>query len=295
MPLAATVIGSASGSGDTLLIPLLTSVPRTSPSVFSAIIFFGSGVINPGLASVFDDAPPQDDYSFCLFEDGLNNYQAPGPTPNIGGIANDLTTENTITCSVPGGTTGWSQIIAVNVLGIGGFGGTGFSPLLPAGMAVGLEGLQEAERPVGGGGSSAPGVTWVYGGGFPPNLFDPSGATDTNWDWINGEIAFYPIFAQDPAPLGVWSWADGSITDWFQITDDFDGANYNSTALGMAAVIPGAAGPTLTGSWTGGQNKGSGEHGAAFLSGDGPGECTAPPVFGGPVFNHMHRAGAVGD
>lgn len=290
MPLVATVIGQASGNTDTFAIPVGTPVPRITPTVFSAMLFFGSAVL-AGFSSIGDDAAPQDDYSFCLFDDGLNNYNAPGSTPNIGGIANDLSTSNTIT-GIVSGNTSWQQVIAVNLTGIGGFGGSGVAPLLPAGMAGG-GGLQIAEQPVGGGGSFAVGVTWVLagsGGGFPPNLFSPTGATDTNWDWVDGELAFYPIFANDSSPLGSWTWADPSISDFFQIVDDTDGTNFYSTALGIATVTPGAPGPSLVGSWGGGQNKGQGEHGAAYLSGAGPGICTVPPVVGNPVFSHKFRA-----
>lgn len=290
MALSAQVVGIASGNTDTFAIPVGVPVPRITPTVFSAMLFFGSAVL-AGFSSISDDAAPQDDYSFCLFTDGLNNYNAPGATPNIGGIANDLTTANTIVGSIPGNTS-WQQVIAVNVTGIGGFGGSGVAPLLPANMGGG-GGLQLAEQPIGGGGSFAPGVTWVLagsGGGFPPNLFSPTGATDENWDWVNGELAFYPIFANDTSPLGAWSWADGSITDWVQITDDTDGSNFFCTALGMATVTPGAAGPSLAGSWAGGQNKGQGEHGAAYLSGAGPGECNPAPPTGDPAFSHKFRA-----
>lgn len=291
MAVTATVVGYASGNTDTFVIPITTNVPRTTPTVLSLVCLYGSTVIF-GPDSVSDDALPQDDYSFCLFANGLNNYNRFN-YPNSGGIANELLAgTNSITVVMPSVQT-WGQIVAINFVGAGPTGGSGVSPLLPADMA-GFFPNAQTDFPAGSGMDASFGVSWDY---FPdnpgdsnPRILQPLLATDGGWGWINGDLAVYPLCgAVDSGPIGGWTWSDGSITDFFQVVDEFDGSDYHSMAIGTGPCS--SPGPSLAGVWgTSDHGHGSGE-GGGFRAGSGPGVCNpTPPTVSTPSFDNHFRA-----
>lgn len=292
MAVSAFVCGSASAdSVSTLVVPVTANVPRTDPTNGATLILlFGSSIISDPF-DAFDDAGAEDDYSFCLFDDGLNHYGVTGQYPGMGLIANDLVGgTNSITVDFDT-TLGFAYVVAVAVTGVAlTTSGTAplFDPTMPGSFCESF--FQHTDYPFGTGLDTALGVSWDYTGGAGAVHIDaPSGATDGGWGWVAGDLAFYPIAnANGASSFAGWTWSDGSITDFFQFEGVDGGGFYHAFALGTAPITPGVAGPSLAGAWGGGQvGVGVGE-GPGFVGGGGP-SCSTPPPTGYPVFGHQIR------
>lgn len=295
MAISAYVCGYIAVTADTLVIPITADVPRTDPVTGASIILLIGDTITAGTTTITDDATPEDDYSFCLFGDGLNHYNAGsiGTSPAVGIIANDLTNGvNSITIEIPpdGPTGNFNQVVAVALTGID-LPLTGFGPLIdPTIRGTYQAFFQETVQPVGGGGSFClSGISWFYNVFFGTlNIFCPPGTTDTNWDYPAGDFGIYVVQRVDTISNGGWTWADGTITDFFQ-AEGTDGTHFSAIAVGSKAITPGGAGPSIVGAWGSGFTQ-QGGFGQGFLAaGSGP-VCLAPPFTGMPVFNHRHRA-----
>lgn len=286
------VAGGAVGGGsiDTLVIPIDVDVPRTDPTLGATIMLIFIQTVPGGstVASVTDDAPVDDAYSLCLFEDGLNHYDA---TTRFGFVQFGLIVNpliggtNSITINMAGTTT-YVEAVAVAVTGVGADWPS--LPLDPAAdwIATTVAGY-ETEQPVGGAVASATGVSWEYLTSVF-SIIAPAGAADENWDWIDGVVAFYALEAGNDTDLGPWAWGDGSIDDFFQ-WDINAGIGFLSFALGVATVTPGAAGPSLEGTFTDPPVDLTGQ-GFALKNGPGPNCSTPPPPTSGtPIFNNHIR------
>ncbi len=275
------------GTGGTLTLPITADVPRSDPILGATIILVYAQSV-PGGVTIFgisDDAPIDDGYSLCLFTDGLNHYTnsaAPGPFPNLGLVVNPLTNGvHNLTVNTDVAT--WVALAAIAVTGVG-----GSWPGLPLDPSVSwlYNAIHYAsEQPVGGGSSIAQGVSWADSAGTL-TFSGPSGATDTNWDWIGGELAFYALQDTSATDLGPWTWTDGAMTDFLQ-WDVNSGLNFMSTAIGAALVNPGIAAPSLAGAWSDASQNGTGQ-GLAIASGAGPVCGTPPPPGGGVPILHGH-------
>lgn len=289
------VVGVANGAGSSLVIPITADVPRSSPSGGGTILliyyqFEFSDTAS--VASVTDDAPVDDAYSLCIFEDGLNHYVPLGQifglvvNPLVGGV-------NNITLTLSGAAT---QIAAV-VVAITGVAGTW---PLPTPFDPGLAWLPSAilataEAPLGGGGGLFQGVDAKFTGvGEAVVITEPPGSSgDSDWDWIEGSTGFYFIADNTSASdqLG-WTWADGAITDVQQYDIDPGTGRFMSGALGVQNVITAfAAGPSVNGAWgNAGSKFFAGVNGFAFTGGPGP-NCLIPPPPGTgiPIFNNHIR------
>lgn len=285
-------------SSDTVVIPIDVDVPRSSPANGTIIALFAVGSYLSGLGSpiaVSDDAAPQDDYSLCIFDDGLNHWDANGRYPCLGLIVNDLQAGvNNITC-VFASPADQIEVLAVAITGAA--AATTSPPQLFDTTPVdytddGLT-LGEIEAPLGGGTSHALGTAWGYDPFGAVNFSAPIGASDMNWDWIAGNVAFYFIQSNSlSADPGTWVWSDGSIVDFAQSQIDQGIGRWTGFALGIGdPVVLAAAGPTmLAGGWVvADQNRASGLS-LAFKAGAGP-TCSVipPPGSGVPIFNNHIR------
>lgn len=282
--------GTAAGS-DTLVIPVTADVPRSSPASATLIyIFFVDAEgENEALTAIVDDATPEDAYSLCIFEDGLNHYSV-ASNPAIGLIVNDLVNGvNNITLTFDSVCT-FTHAIAIAVTGVG-LPSTSPPALDPTLTGI-ATGLGQMEAPLGGGSSVATGPQWSYDVGGAVNFNGPIGATDENWDWIvAGNIAFYFVASStktaDPSP---WTWASGDIVDLAQFSVDQGTGFWSAFAIGVQdPVTLGAAAPTVQGDW-GDLSSKFGTGGNAFPTplGTGP-VCGTAPGSGTPVFNNHIR------
>lgn len=296
-----TVVGSASaGSTDTLVIPITVAVPRTDPSLGATFVFVFYQLDNAStstIQTVTDDAPVDDDYSLCLFADGLNHYD-PNTGPVAGLIVNPLidgVNSITLTFDTP---TALIQAVAIAITGLGAPISWGFPPFDPSVSWWPGVLLQDpgAEAPVGAPTTISTGVQWTYA--TPTNdveIVTPAGAvTDENWDWANGQFALYWVAqsakASDP---GAWTWADGTITslaNWHSDTGLGGGQAFMWEAIGYGAVTPTLAGPSVAGALDDASSLfGAGGDALAFVAGAGPAPCGTPPGTGVPVFNNHIR------
>lgn len=293
MSLDLVKVGAATvTSSDTIVIPIDVDVAASDPTLGATIllaVFQLPSTSFAAIASATDDAPANTGpYNGCLFDDGLNHYTISAGNTPLGLILNPLiggTNSLTLTFNTS------ADFIACNVYAITGvnlpIAGTQSDPpdwlISPPPTAV----LQQAEAPVGGGSglSSGPSATWDSGGTI--HLHSPAGSSDENWDWVTGELALYIV--SDNTATGDeagWTWDDGSISDFDQYDYDGGDGHFYSQAVGTKAVTPGAAGPSLDGSWGSGDNFFTGVFGYAFLSGPGPEICIPPPPPSGiPTFN----------
>jgi len=296
MSLLAYVCGYGAASNvSSMTIPFSADVPRTDPTGGATLILvIGGTEIGGHIVSISDDATAEDDYSFCLFDDGLNHYGV-GQNPGLGLIANDLANGvNNLNLGFDT-TLGFAQLALVALTGVD-LSTTGAAPLFDPTMPRSFcdHFVQDTEYPIGGGTSFAAGVAWSYNSGGLPQWVPgaPSGATDAGWDWITGDLAFYIIpAAADSSPLGPWLWADGSLTDFDQFEDVDSSGFYHDIVIATQTITPGVAGPSLAGAWTGGQNPNlMAGYAYGYISGGGP-SCTTPPPTNSPVFNHWMRVG----
>lgn len=283
--------GPIGGSGTTLTIPIDVDVPRTDPALGATIILiYGQSV--PGgstISAITDDAEPEDAYSLCIFEDGLNHYDITSQFSfvNFGLVVNDLVGGvNSITLTVDPGAT-WYEFVAIAVTGVGPFTAWPSTPFDPSlSSFFGAVAGYEAEQPVGGGGSFSVGNAWSFDSFGGLSIVSPAGAADMDWDWISGTTAFYTLQTANALDIGPYAWADGGITDFFQ-WDVNTGVSFILQAIGIAAVSPGSAAPSMNGAWSGlGFGQGSGQ-GFALSPGTGP-ICDTPPPGGGSPILHGH-------
>lgn len=294
MAVSAYPCGYAAGSSvSSLVVPITADVPRTDPTLgASLIVVIGATEIGGHINAISDDAAATDDYSFCLFDDGLNHYGV-NQNPGVGLLANGLANGvNNITFGFDT-TLGFAQIALIALTGISlptSNPAPLFDPTMPTLFCTHF--FQHAEFPIGGGSSFGIGVAWSYDSSGIPQWVpgSPAGATDAGWDWITGDVALYYIpGANDTAPLGPWTWTDGSITDLFQAEDTDGSGNYSDIVIGLKTITPGSAGPSLAGGWAGGQNPNlTAGYGVGFIGGGGP-SCTTPPAGSYPVFGHQIR------
>lgn len=289
MTLATFVCGGpVGGNTSSLVIPITADVPRSDAALGATIVLIFLSWNGPAnLLSVTDDATPEDGYSFCLFEDGLNHY-ATDSTVLPGLIANDLTNGvHNITITLDG-VAPWITAAAIAVTGVN-LPASGPAPLFTPPLTGFLTSLaQQAEAPVGGGGSVALGIGYTIDAADVISFIGPITATDTDWDWVNGELAFYFLRGTATSDHLGWTWSDAAITDLLQWDVPEGGSGFFAqAAIGLQSVTPGAAGPSVNGIWGDGSTGPLSGNGFALISGPGPGPCSTPPVFGNPCFNRV--------
>lgn len=289
MGVSAYVCGEAVGSSSSpLVIPITADVPRSDPALGLTVILIFNYIFGDfDFVAAVDDAEPEDDYSFCLFDDGLNHYSTSGTQPIPGVIANDLKAgTNNITLSTSGGAgPSWMHAFAVAVTGVN-FPISGFAPLFTDDTLPNfiLSLLRQCQTPPSGTPSAvSDGPVVIIDGGTDVMTFtSPLGAADTTWGWVTGDLAIYVLDGPQDADHGGWTWADGTLVDTYQY--DFLGAGgqrQGAVAIATPALL--APGPSLDGAWAD-ATTGAVIHGYAFISGDGPGPCTALPT-GIPLFD----------
>lgn len=288
MALAYYEAGSVTAGGSsTVVIPITSDVPRSSPTSGTVIFIFYQmmGGTGDSVTDAVDDTTAQDSYSTCIFEDGLNHYRS-DIFPAMGLLVNDLAAGvNNITLTLNGTpNTGHFSAIAITGIQIGGAGP--LDPTLPG--IVGL--LQPAEQPVGGGGSTSTGGGWNYNPFGAVSFTAPLGAADTDWDFFSGALAFFWVSAGNNADLAGWTWDDATIVpfvDWSLS----DSGQFIIFFMGVVdPMTPGTAMPTVTGSPGAGYPWQSGGGLAIALApGVGPTCETPPPAGGTPVFDHRVR------
>lgn len=295
MAVSVFVCGAAGGSSSSLVIPITTPVPRSDPVAGATLILVfiqfsyadGSSV---NINSLTDDATPQDDYSSCIFTDGLNNYNIIN-SPPTGLIVNDLTLSNSLTLALSGVPI-MIQAVAIAVTGVGAVSGWGGSPLSPTESWL-IDTLRLASAPFGGHTSFFFTMDWGdTGPGDAPQVHEPSSAlTDQNWQWTADGVAIYQNGenTQTSDPLG-WTWADPSLTDLFQYGVADGVGRYLFSAIAVQdPVVALAQGPSVVGAYGSGASRFFvGGSGHLFSSGAGP-VCTPPPppLTGNPTFDDV--------
>lgn len=298
------IIGSAAGSGASLTIPVTTNVPRSDPTAGASIIVVtlisDDGGIEAGIASIGDDASIDAFYGTCLVADGLNSYvESPigvstsSANMNVGAAWFGLITNplvggtNSITVTP---TTPQSYLFAfataytgvnVDYVGPGGFVDASF-------MFTG--GIGAPENPIGEVGCAGAGddhLVWSLTPGV--TILNPSACSAADWEWKTGELALYWLLRFDPFDTsGGWTWTDTDIVTQDEWDDVVGITNNYSLVFAEQAIVAPQGGIDLSGTWATAVTGASGG-GGILIAGPGP-TCTTPPVFGGPVFNHRHRA-----
>lgn len=288
------VCGEAgAASTDTLVIPITVDVPRTDPDSTGGatiiLIFYQLSYLSAAnITDISDDVGVQDDFSLCVFEDGLNHYGFL-TEPAIGLVVNDLVgATNSITIGLDS-VADYIQATAVAITGIG--PGASDWPGLPFDPAMTwIAGVisQFAEAPVGAPTSTSQGLGWTQTGSPTVTFGNPTGATDEDWDWQTGDLAFYWIQQNSStSDQGGWTW-DGAISDFNQWDVDSGIGRFMSFAIGEAAVVPTLAGPSVAGVFGDGSFDAAGSA-LALIGGAGPVCDTPPPTGGNPVFNNHIR------
>lgn len=289
------VCGAASGSGDTLVIPISVDVARTDPTdgaTFVFVYYQFDADAGPTILDVSDDAPVdmEDGYSLCLFEDGLNHYDKDsGPVAGL--IVNPLVNGvNSITLTFDSPST-LLQAVAIAVTGIGASWPS--KPFDPAMTWWPMIFPGQAEAPVGAPTTASSGPQWTYDAGNNVVMISPTGAvTDSNWDWTAGEVALYGVGqgakSSDP---GDWTWADGSLVplaNWHPATGLGGGAAYIWEAIAYGLILPTFPGPSVAGSLADASSLfAGGGNGFPLSGGLGPDPCAPAPTFGNPCFNKI--------
>lgn len=281
--------GQAAGSTDTLVIPITADIPRSDPigGATLILIYYQLSYLSAAtITAITDDAPidTDDGYSLCIYADGLNHYGITGQ-PLVGLLVNPLVNgANSITVSLDS-VPDWIQAVAVAVTGAGAtYPSNPLDPtlaFLPAAIS------QTAEAPAGAPTSSSGGVGWTQDTFGAITFGNPTAATDGDWDWDTGDVAFYIVqqIGQTSDPVG-WTWADAAIDDFVQWDVDPGIGRYQAFALGTAPVVPTLPGPSIAGAWTGGPFTVAGQ-GLAVVAGPGPVCASPPPTFGNPTFNKI--------
>lgn len=288
---------STQASSDTIVIPVGIDVPRSDPTGGATIMFVFVQVpfdYSGSISGVTDDGATDPFYGTCIFEDGLNNYSAPAGLV-FGLILNPLTAANSITVTMNS---------AADFLAAGAWAITGVrcvpvnAQSIPPTWLFGVSdpGAFQAATDLDGSNASVD-AGWLRNPDLSIHMVTPSGAvTDMNWEWRAGDLAFYLTSNNSASSdeMG-WTWADGSITDFAQWDIDTGmGGSHDwwSMALGTQAPPPSdpTAAPSVDGAWGSGESTFfTGGFALSVIAGPGP-SCTTPPAFGGPVFNHIHRA-----
>lgn len=292
------VAGQATVSGsDTLVIPITADIPRSDPSGGGTVILVFVHVPSDytgNYVGTTDDASEDPFYGTCIFADGLNHYVLGGGLsgPVFGLVMNEMANgENNITVQLDTaadfivGTVFVFTAVRVNAVNSQDESLTWLLSTTDPGAFQASEKL--------GGGVLAGSVGWLWPLGGTLHIVSPSGAnTDENWEWLAGVLAFYIVSdnTETSDEIG-WTWADGSIVDYYQYDILGSDGKYYSFALGLQTPPPTlAAGPSLDGAWGSGANLlFTGGFGYSMVSGPGP-SCTTPPPSGGvPIFNNHIR------
>lgn len=300
MPLSTPfVCGQASGSGDTLVIPVSVPAPRSSQPLGATFVFVYYQLDNDStstITGVSDDAPVdmEDGYSLCIFEDGLNHYDKDSApigglivNPLVDGVNNITLTFDTPTAKI--------EAVAIAVTGVGPDPETGwpFAPLDPSLTWWPGTLLAKVEGPVGAPTSTSTGPQWTYDSGGNVVISEPTGAAgvDSDWDWVDGQIAIYNV-AQNNASAdpGGWTWADGTLIDlaqWSVATGLGGPKAWMWGAIAYGSVSVGVAGPSVAGALADASSIfGAGGNGFALTGGTGP-VCPSAPLAGKPCFNKL--------
>lgn len=294
-------------SDSTLVIPITADVPRSTTADGATLVLVFVQLDNDSsslLDSVTDDSPidTEDGYALCIFEDGFNHYLPradPSAIPTIGLIVDPLLAGvNNIYLQLDSATA-FVEAVAIAITGVGTSGGASWpsSPLDPGMTWIPAAVTAGAEAPLGGGGGAGKGAAWTYTTLNTVNMLAPAGTggTDQNWDWTEGELAFY--FARQNTKItdpGAWTWGDGSIADlvqWQSATGLIGPRAWMWEAIGYGPITPFAPGASVAGALADASSLFGGSGNTfGFLGGPGP-VCSIPPPTGSPCFNHRLSVG----